>query len=67
MEKLKPCPFCGDKAKLEHEHVTIKTYSFVKCQNTKECGVEGKRFIESPSYASDELAIKAWNRREGDG
>lgn len=66
MEKLKPCPFCGDKAKLEHWD-GAKTYSFVKCQNTKECGVEGKRFIENTAYASDELAIEAWNRRANDG
>lgn len=66
MIELKPCPFCGGEAKLDHWNGTANVYSFVRCQNTKECGIEGKRFIESPSYASDERAIKAWNRREGE-
>ena len=64
MKELKPCPFCGGEAKIEHSYKFGSTtrYSLVKCQNY-ECGIEGKWIMESTSYASDERAIKAWNRR----
>ena len=60
MDKLKPCPFCGGEARLllnakrkiygKDEYKT----GVVACCNV----CEARMF-----YASEELAIKAWNRR----
>lgn len=59
MDKLKPCPFCGGKAVLEHEYAT-PGYSYIRC---KECGVKGLTFIMKFERSSDQEAIEAWNRR----
>lgn len=48
-EELKPCPFCGGKARA---HDTIQ-WSLVSCD---ECSAEIR------GYTKDE-AIEAWNRR----
>jgi hypothetical protein len=65
--KLKPCPFCGREAKV-HEvdwdcHRPAEPY-LVRCEggyayikNEEGCGAE------TLSYATEELAIAAWNRR----
>lgn len=63
-EKLKPCPFCGGEGKLMYGgegSCTAKGKSFVRCE---ECGAMSQKFEVSPKYSSDELAIRAWNRRE---
>ena len=57
MEKLKPCPFCGGKAILEHSHLM----PYVKCINLM-CDVQPWTKCE---YTDDE-AIEAWNRRSND-
>ena len=56
MSELKPCPFCGGEAKLEH---LIKS-SIVYC---KCCRASTRAMEFSPEYASDEKAIEAWNNR----
>lgn len=55
-DKLKPCPFCGNRAEL-----TIFNYNYgtvtVGCTN-EECDITmGKAFF------TDEEAIRHWNRR----
>lgn len=60
MEKLKPCPFCGDEAELSTGRFDGKDTSYVMC---KKCGSQGEFFLVSTKYASAEKAIKAWNRR----
>lgn len=54
MTKLKPCPFCGGKAKVhkldEHSHK-------VGCSNSK-CQAERCQW-----YRNMYSAIRAWNRR----
>ena len=60
MAELKPCPFCGGEAKLDH---LVKS-SIVWC---KCCMASTKSMEFSPEYASDEKAIEAWNRRAEDG
>lgn len=59
--ELKPCPFCGGKARL----IYVSQMSAVKCQK---CKVLGKVF---PDYYEQgdgkENAIKAWNRRADNG
>lgn len=57
MEKIKPCPFCGNEAHLYH-HSDISSY--VKCDK---CGATKPEIIISFSYSSDELAIISWNER----
>ena len=77
-KELKPCPFCGGKAKLMGGKVyTIPEYgengayvgadievepSWVECQN---CHATGQTFDESDE--DPEKAIEAWNRRADDG
>ena len=64
MDELKPCPFCGGEGEL-----TGEVRAFVKCTR---CRVRGNsfRFIlqdEDSRNEAVESAIKAWNRRAGDG
>ena len=59
-KQLKPCPFCGGEAKLDH---LIKS-SIVWC---KDCRASTKSIEFSPEYSSDEKVIEAWNRRVNDG
>lgn len=57
MTKLKPCPFCGGKARLVpygDEHY------FVSCTNIKCCATAGRHM------QNKDEAIKAWNRRDGE-
>lgn len=58
--ELKPCPFCGEKAKLSSGRFDGKDTSYVMCTR---CGSRGEFFCVSPKYASAERAIEAWNRR----
>ena len=64
MAELKPCPFCGGRAEISQGRYDGKDTSYVMC---KECMAQGEFFIVSTKYASDEKAIKAWNRRAGAG
>lgn len=51
---LKPCPFCGGKAKLVENIYYTDTWS-VMCTNC---------YSESDRHHHDWNAIQAWNRRE---
>ena len=62
MIELKPCPFCGGKALLSHDHAGIGA-SYVRCEK---CGLESIRFLRSFEYASDDRAVEFWNRRADD-
>lgn len=54
-EELKPCPFCGGEANL---YKYAKNGKFlVRCEY---CGVE------TIYFGTEEIAIKAWNRRVND-
>ena len=58
-EKLKPCPFCGDKAILRNRAASFYTddrYYVAKCIS---CGA----MIGESS--NEQEVIKAWNRRDG--
>lgn len=61
MAELKPCPFCGGKAK----YVYQMPYNAVKC--TK-CKVFGKTIVDSYEQQDGKAeAIEAWNRRTENG
>lgn len=54
---LKPCPFCGSVAALEHN----KTWDyFVRCTN-KQCASRTRNYHEN-----DAGAVNAWNTRVND-
>lgn len=55
MAELKPCPFCGGKAK--HFQNTIFGY-FVGCTKCR---------MRTDYYGSKGSATRAWNRRVGNG
>ena len=60
MTELKPCPFCGGKAK----YIYRMPYNVVKC--TK-CKVFGKTIVDSYEQQDGKAeAIEAWNRRAED-
>ena len=63
MDELKPCPFCGGKAHLEHDY-TGDGFSYVCCEK---CGLHSVSFVRSFEQASDLRAIEYWNRRADDG
>ena len=57
MAELKPCPFCGGKAK----YMYSMPYNVVKC--TK-CKVFGKTIVDSYEQQDGKAeAIEAWNKR----
>ena len=58
MAELKPCPFCGDNARVE---TTCICYFIVHCTNEK-CEIKPCTKIQQ----SKEIAIKVWNRRADD-
>lgn len=60
MTELKPCPFCGGKAKLHNEvfaEFCVKVF-YVQCTN---CGVRTMK------DGFTEYAVKDWNRRVNNG
>ncbi len=66
-DKLKPCPFCGDAAKIKmHKYLRRfasqdnpnEYYWRVECLS---CGAGIN------AYFTEQEAIKAWNRRVNDG
>lgn len=59
MTKLKHCPFCGSKAKMER--TSIIPYYCANCTNL-ECDATVGRF-----QPTEEEAIAVWNRRDGEG
>ena len=61
MAELKPCPFCGGKAKF----IYSMPYSAIVC---KKCKVITKVFVDYyEQQDGKEEAIEAWNRRVEDG
>ena len=63
MSELKPCPFCGGKAEIEHNEILTLMFSYVVCRN---CGAKTGEYRVNSTYSSDEKAIEAWNRRAGE-
>ncbi len=70
--ELKPCPFCGGKAKLNNRaeccgHGCFVELHYVACTNCKASGAVADSFLDN---GDDEtlktLAIKRWNRRADD-
>ncbi len=57
--KLKPCPFCGEKAELQQFSSVYNLGYYVVC-NTKDC--QGNTEPENP-YRRKDYAIRAWNTR----
>lgn len=58
--ELKPCPFCGGKARIVHHSKFGSDYSAVECMS---CRAVGEEFSKNYLYSSDEQAIESWNRR----
>ena len=59
--KLKPCPFCGGKAKLELRSFDVFiSAATVVC--TK-CGARTNMIKPSCDYTAKDKAFKLWNRR----
>ena len=66
MMELKPCPFCGGEAEVvPHKFFSeaLKAWKVdcygIECKN---CHTSGYQF-----WGTEEQAVKAWNRRYGDG
>ena len=63
--ELKPCPFCGGKARIRK---VCKLVYAVRCAD---CGATGTSFGVKPWHSTKFIAqghaIKAWERRVSDG
>ena len=61
MTELKPCPFCGGKARME----TFWDFYRVSCMDERCCGYAygGNTSTDCTWYGSIEEARDAWNRR----
>lgn len=78
-EKLKPCPFCGEKVKvILTENIQVDGIFYVVTRgNTKKNNCHCRLFFESelmPRNASKwtrkavfDALVEAWNRRANDG
>ena len=64
MSDLKPCPFCGGKAEIQHTEKRSEygECAFIVCTH---CGANGQMVTKAWAYSADEKAIEAWNRRAG--
>ena len=59
--ELKPCPFCGGKAKLYNQKVIGGyDYSYVICDS---CGIRTLKYEVSTEYCAKDKATEDWNRR----
>ena len=63
MKYIKPCPFCGSEARLEHEFNGAIEQSYCECTNF-ECLARTKSVSISTRHSSDDEALEIWNRRE---
>ena len=63
--KLKSCPFCGGKAKLESCFSDDKNDLYCVDHKSKKCpiGNEYYKGMETGYYKTKRGAINAWNRR----
>lgn len=60
--KLKPCPFCGGKAKLrKNEFFRVADWWYAACGNP-DCGV----YAETVDRPTPQEAAELWNRRAGE-
>lgn len=65
-EELRPCPFCGGKAKLNYERIPGENKGFwaqIICCNCH--GRSGGTWAGSYN-AAERKEVKTWNRREND-
>lgn len=56
---LKPCPFCGGKAKIDEWHNFDKDLFTVECACNNKCNVRPMTHF----CKTEQEAIEAWNRR----
>lgn len=61
--KLKPCPFCGGKARYFRTQTLEGPMHKVRCTNFDGCQM---RELQTQSFYRKEQAINAWNRRADD-
>lgn len=58
--ELLPCPFCGNKGKIEHVSYELKEAVFIQCLG---CESRTKSIFEDTDYCAVDEAIKLWNKR----
>ena len=70
IDKLKPCPFCGGKAKImqlvDFQPVSILNDRWIiGCDGIHASLCPGNVYKCAPFYMSKELAVRMWNNRDG--
>lgn len=73
MSELKPCPFCGGKAKLiisDEENADTTQWHRIMCEDVFGCGASMSTTISGWSLNYEERVIEfidRWNRRANNG
>ena len=71
MGKLKPCPFCGGEAEIQHDYSSeIGDQWVVDCLNEGCCmmhqtGAWDRVNVTTGWRSTESEAVEAWNRRAG--
>lgn len=71
-EEIKPCPFCGEEAKIFQVGIDANPDSvlngtfIIGCDGPNGSLCPGYAYGSSPFYTTRELAIRMWNNREHD-
>ena len=63
MEKIKPCPFCGETAHVMQLKWSASARYFVGCGNRANSCIASEHNTFGRFYSSRQVAIDAWNRR----
>ena len=62
-EELKPCPFCGGMADIQHA-IGSTLVVRIKC---KACGASTRNIKTSSEKRATNKAVALWNKRSADG
>lgn len=63
MDKIKPCPFCGESAELHQSPPGYLPIWYIGCDGKKGSLCPGYAYKVSPAYTTKKVALEMWNSR----